>query len=65
MYSRMGWTGHIACYWDKINACRIAVGKPEGKRPPGNPISMLEDNIKMDLSGIEWGRNGLDSSDSG
>jgi hypothetical protein len=30
----------------KRNACRVLVGKPEGKKPSGSPI---EDNIKMDL----------------
>jgi hypothetical protein len=31
------------------NACRISVGKPEGKRPLGRPKHMWVDNIKMDL----------------
>jgi hypothetical protein len=34
---------------------RILVGKPEGKRPIGRPISMWVDNIKMDLREIGWG----------
>jgi hypothetical protein len=36
------------------NACRILVGKPEGKRPLGRPRRRWMDNIKMDLSEIEW-----------
>jgi hypothetical protein len=32
----------------KRNACRILVGKSEGKRPLGRPRSRWEDNIKMD-----------------
>jgi hypothetical protein len=28
---------------------KILVGKPEGKRPLGNPRHRLEDNIKMEL----------------
>jgi hypothetical protein len=37
------------------NACRILVGKPEGKRPLGRPRRRWEDNIKMDLRKIRWG----------
>jgi hypothetical protein len=36
-------------------ACRILVGKPEGKRPLGGPRRRWEDNIKMDLREIGWG----------
>jgi hypothetical protein len=36
------------------NAYRILVGKPEGKRPLGNPRRRWVDNIKMDLGGIGW-----------
>jgi hypothetical protein len=36
----------------KINAYRILVGKPEGKRPLGRPTHMWVDNIKMDR--IRW-----------
>jgi hypothetical protein len=36
----------------KRNACRILVGKTEGKRPLGIPRRGLEDNIKMDLREI-------------
>jgi hypothetical protein len=37
------------------NAYRILVGNPEGKRPLGRPRHRWEDNIEMDLKGIEWG----------
>jgi hypothetical protein len=39
---------------EKRNACRILVGKPEGKRPLGRPRRRWVDNIKMDLRGIRW-----------
>jgi hypothetical protein len=39
---------------EKRNACRILVGKPEGKRPLGRPRCWWEDNIKMDLRKIGW-----------
>jgi hypothetical protein len=31
------------------NACKILVGKPEGKRPLGRPWRKREGNIRMDL----------------
>jgi hypothetical protein len=31
------WAGHTARMGEKRNACRILVGKPEGKRPLGKP----------------------------
>jgi hypothetical protein len=34
---RIIWTGHVARMGEKRNACRILVGKPEGKRPLGRP----------------------------
>jgi hypothetical protein len=32
------------------------VGKPEGKKPLGRPRLRWEDNIKMDLQEVGWGR---------
>jgi hypothetical protein len=49
---RMRWAGHVARMGDKRNAYRILVGKPEGKRPLGRPISRWVDDIKMDLREI-------------
>ena len=34
---------------------RVLVGKPEGKRPLGNPRRRWEDNIKMDLQEVGCG----------
>jgi hypothetical protein len=45
---------------EKRNACRILVGKPEGKRPVGRPRRRWVDNIKIDLRyrmgwcGVDW-----------
>jgi hypothetical protein len=47
---RMRWAGNAASMVTKRNACRILVGKPEGKRPRRT----WEDNIKMDLREIRW-----------
>jgi hypothetical protein len=48
--------GHVARMGEMRNAYRILVGKPEGKRPLGRPRRRWEDNIKMDLREIGWGR---------
>jgi hypothetical protein len=34
---------------------RVLVGKPEGKRPLGRPRHRWEDNIRMDLQGVDKG----------
>jgi hypothetical protein len=34
---RMRWAGHVARMGEKRKACRLLVGKPEGKRPLGRP----------------------------
>jgi hypothetical protein len=39
----------------KMNAYRILVGKPEGKRPLERPIHRWMYDIKIDLREIEWG----------
>jgi hypothetical protein len=43
---------------DQMNAYRILVGKPNGKRPQGKPRRRWVDNIKMDLREIGW--DGMD-----
>jgi hypothetical protein len=55
---RMGWTGHVG-HWEKRNACKVLVGKPEGKRPLGRLRHGWEDNINMNLriigcGGMDW-----------
>jgi hypothetical protein len=39
---------------DRRGACRVSVGRPEGKKPLGRPGRRLEDNIKMDLQEVGW-----------
>jgi hypothetical protein len=43
---------------EKMNAYRIVVGNPEGKRPLGRLRRRWVDNIKMDLREISW--DGMD-----
>jgi hypothetical protein len=51
----MRWARHVARMGEKRNACRISVGKPEGKKPLGRPRRRREYSIKMDLREIGWG----------
>jgi hypothetical protein len=50
----MRWAGHVARMGTKLNAYRILVGKPEGKRPLGKPRRRWVDNINMNLRVIGW-----------
>jgi hypothetical protein len=40
---------HVTRMGAKKNACRILVGKPEGKRPLGRPRRRWVENTEMDL----------------
>jgi hypothetical protein len=51
---RMRWAGYVACM-EKINAYRVLVGKPEGKRQLGRSRHRCDDNIQMDLRETGWG----------
>jgi hypothetical protein len=46
---RIRWAGHVARTVEKMNAYRILVGNPGGKRPLGRPRHKWVDHIKMDL----------------
>jgi hypothetical protein len=46
---------------EKMNAYRILVGNPEGKRPLGRPRRRWVNNIKMDIREIGW--DGMDLID--
>jgi hypothetical protein len=50
---------HVARMGQEMNACRILMGKPEGKSQLGSPRCKLEGNIKIDLrriacGGMDW-----------
>jgi hypothetical protein len=47
--------GACSANWEKRNAYRLLVGKPEGRRPLGRPRRRWLDNIKTDLVEVEWG----------
>jgi hypothetical protein len=35
-------------------ACRVLVGKPDGKRPFGRPRRRCDDNVKIDFQQVGW-----------
>jgi hypothetical protein len=43
---------------EKMYACRLLVGKPEGKIPLGRPGRMWVGNIRMEVGEIGWGGHG-------
>jgi hypothetical protein len=49
---RMRWAEHVAHMGKGRGACRILVGRPEGRRPLGRPRHRWEDNIEMDLQEV-------------
>jgi hypothetical protein len=51
---RMRRAGHVARMGEGRGACRILVGRPEGRRPLGRPRRRWEDDIKMDLQVVGW-----------
>jgi hypothetical protein len=52
---KMRWTGHVARMREKMNAYRLLVGKPEGRRPLGRPRRRRLDKIRMDRVEVGWG----------
>jgi len=55
----MGWAGHVARAVERRGVYRVFVGKPERKRPLGEPRRGWEDNTKMGLQklgcgGMDW-----------
>ena len=50
---RLRWAGPVARMEQTRNACRVLVGKPEGKRPLGTPRHRWEDSIKMNLREVD------------
>jgi hypothetical protein len=50
----MRWAGNVTRIEETRNAYRILLGKPEGKRSLRRPRGRWVDNIKMNLTEIEW-----------
>jgi hypothetical protein len=45
----MRWAGHVERMVDKMNPCRLLIGKPEGKSPLGRPKRRWVYNIEIIL----------------
>jgi hypothetical protein len=52
---RMRLAGHVSRMGEKSNACRLLVGKPEGKSLLGGPRHRWVDNIRMDVGEVVCG----------
>jgi hypothetical protein len=57
---RMRSAGHVARMGEKRGAYRIFMGRTEGRRPLGRPRRRWEDNIKMDLQAVGWGKDWIE-----
>jgi hypothetical protein len=51
----MRWAGHVARMEAKMNAYRLLLGKPEGRRSLGRPRRRWLNIIRMDLVEVGWG----------
>ncbi|KAJ4443373.1 hypothetical protein ANN_05041 [Periplaneta americana] len=54
---RLRWAWHVARMSESRNAFRVLVGMPEGKRHLERPRCRWEENIKMDLREVGYGRD--------
>ena len=52
---RMRRAVHVASMREERGACRVLVGKPEGKRPMERPRRKWVDNIRIDLQDVGCG----------
>jgi hypothetical protein len=52
---RIRWYSACSTYGERRDACKLLVGKPEGKRPNGRHRRGLEGNMKMDLQEVGIG----------
>jgi hypothetical protein len=52
----MRWAGHVARIGEERGVHRVVVGKPDGKRLLRRPKRRWENNIKIDLHEVGWGR---------
>jgi hypothetical protein len=52
-------------YGERRVANRILVGKPERRRPLARPRLRWDNNIKMDLQKVGWGKDRIDLAQIG
>jgi len=53
---QINWAGLLARMGKSRDIYRVLVGKPEGKRPLGRPRHRWENNNKMDIQEVRYGR---------
>ena len=53
-WRRMRWAGHVARMRERTVACRVLVGRADGKRPFGRTRRRWEDNIKKVIQEVVW-----------
>ena len=54
--SRMRCAGHVALTGERRGVYRVLVGRSEGNRSLGSPRCRWEDNIKVNIQEVAWGR---------
>jgi hypothetical protein len=57
---RLRWSGHVARMGERRGACRVLVGKPEGRRHLERPSLRWEENIKTDIRKVEGAMHWID-----
>jgi hypothetical protein len=53
----MWWAGHVARIGERKKACRLLVGKPEGRRPLGRrgwEYNIKKDLLETALNVVDW-----------
>jgi hypothetical protein len=53
---RMRWAGHVAGMGERRDVYMVLVGRSEGNGPLVSPRRRWEDNIKMYIQELGWGR---------
>ena len=61
----MRWAGYVARTGERRGEARVLVGRSEGKRRVRRPRLQCEDNIKVDLHELGWGRRLIDLAHGG
>lgn len=51
---RIRWAGHVVGIGEMINAYKVFVGKPEGKKPLGRRSCRWENSITVGREGVDW-----------
>jgi hypothetical protein len=52
--------GYVARMGEGRGTYRVLAGRPEGRRPTGRPRRRWEDNIKMNLQEVGWGKDWIE-----